>query len=209
MYHIMTFQTNYPTAPRQDEGFRIFVRSAYPAMYNFAVDNYNYVCAIHKLNMRGGHLLLFRSVITIVWIVSLLFAFLSLFKSIFMVVTVICSLFYIALSIYNIYVFFRNRDLLNATRLLAAKVPALNGADHEWISIPLKAGPTNSRLADINQSSFTRLQEEYLGGNQSEVTCMIYTKTYAETYPTFPKELLLHCFAFLFTTIFASIMAAL
>ncbi|CAF1220394.1 unnamed protein product [Adineta ricciae] len=205
----MTFQTNYPTAPRQDAGFRIFARSAYPAKYNFAVDNYNYVCSIHKLNMRGGHLFLFRSVVTIVWAISLLFAFLSLFKSIFMVVTVICSLFYIVFSIYNSYVFFRNRDLLNATRLLAAKVPALNGADHEWVSIPLKSGHINSRLADIDQSSFIRLQEEYLGGNQPEVPCMIYTKTYAETYPTFPKELLLHCFAFLLTTIFACIMAAL
>ena len=205
----MTFQTNYPTAPRQDAGFRSFARSAYPTKYNFAVDNYNYVCSIHKLSMRGGHLLLFRSVITIVWTISLLFAFLSLFKSILMVVTVICSLFYIVFSIYNSYVFFRNRDLLNATRLLAAKVPTLNGADHEWVSIPLKAGRMNSRLADIDQSSFTRLQEEYLGGNQPEVTCMIYTKTYAETYPTFPKELLVHCFAFLLTTIFACIMAAL
>ncbi|UJR13869.1 hypothetical protein I4U23_000877 [Adineta vaga] len=207
----MSFQANYPIPPvaSNGAGFRIFVRSAYSAKYNFAVANYNYVSSTHKLNMRGGHLLLFRSIVVIVWIITMIFAILSLIKSIFIIFTIIFSLFYIVLSIYNSYVFFRNRNLLNATRLLPIKIFTLNGFDFEWIKVPLNSATVTDRMKDIDSSSLDRLRQEFVGNDQKEIICMTYTKQYADTYSTYPKELLLHFVAFLFTIIFGSIMAAL
>jgi hypothetical protein len=204
----MTFQTKCPTPPR-DTGFRIFVRAAYPTKYNFAVANYNEVSSVRKLHMRGGRLLLFRSIVAIVWIISMIFAILAVLKAGFLIVTVICSLFYIALSIYNLYVFFQNRDILNTTRLLPVKVSELNGLDYEWINVPLHSLSPTGRLVDVNQSSLDRLRQEFIATNKSEISCMMYTKRYADIYPSFPKELLLHCLAFILAIVIGITMAVI
>ena len=88
----MTLETNYPT-PSKDGGFRIFVRAAYPTKYNFAVANYNEVSTIHKSSMRGRRLLLFRSIVAVVWIISMIFAILAVLQAGFIIITILCSLF--------------------------------------------------------------------------------------------------------------------
>jgi hypothetical protein len=189
-------QTKYAVPP-QDVGMRVFVRAAYPARYNFAVANYNAVSVTHKATMRGGRLLLFRSVVAVVWIISMVFAILVIFSKGLLAVTIICSILYIALSVYNAYVFFNNRNLLNATRLLRAKFAGPNGLDSEWVSVPVDSRSANERLAAVEQASLDNIRKEFTGADKSEIDCMVYTKRYADTYPSFPKELLIHIIAFL------------
>jgi len=205
----MISQAKYAVPPAETSGFRVFVRTAYPARYNFAVENYNTVSVKHKATMRGGRLLLFRSIVAVVWIISMVFALLSLLKSTFVIGTCLFSFLYIALSIYNLYVFFDNRDLLNSRRLLRAKIAGPNGLDYEWVSVPLDSRSANERLAAVDQLALDNLRKEYAGSSTSEIDCMVYTKRYADTYPTFPKELLLHLVAFFVAIIIGIIMAAL
>ena len=98
---------------------------------------------------------------------------------------------------------------MNATRLLPVKVPELNGADYEWIKVPLHSLGVTGRLADVDQSSLDRLRQEFMGNKQSEIACMIYTKRYADIYPSFPKEVILHIIAFILAVIVGTIMALL
>jgi hypothetical protein len=205
----MISQAKYAVPPTETSGFRVFVRTAYPARYNFAVENYNSVSVKHKATMRGGRLLLFRSIVAVVWIISMVFALLALLKSAFVIGTCLFSFLYIALSIYNLYVFFDNRDLLNSRRLLRAKIAGPNGLDYEWVSVPLDSRSANERLAAVDQLALDNVRKEYAGSSTSEIDCMVYTKRYADTYPTFPKELLLHLVAFFVAIIIGIILASL
>jgi hypothetical protein len=205
----MISQAKYAVPPTETSGFRVFVRTAYPARYNFAVENYNSVSVKHKATMRGGRVLFFRSIVAVVWIISMVFALLALLKSAFVIGTCLFSFLYIALSIYNLYVFFDNRDLLNSRRLLRAKIAGPNGLDYEWVSVPLDSRSANERLAAVDQLALDNVRKEYAGSSTSEIDCMVYTKRYADTYPTFPKELLLHLVAFFVAIIIGIILASL
>lgn len=204
----MSTKAKHPVAPAESSGLRVFVRTAYPARYNFAVENYNAVSVHHKTTMRGGRLLLFRSVVAVAWIIAIVFAFLALIMASMVVPTVIISVLYIALSVYNAYVFFHNRTLLNASRLLKAKVAGPNGLDYEWVSLPLDSRSANERLAAVEQSALDNVRREFVGSNQSDILCLVYTKRYAETYPTFPKELFVHLAAFVLAIVLGVILAA-
>ncbi|CAF0787248.1 unnamed protein product [Rotaria sp. Silwood1] len=190
-------QTKYAVPPVEATGFSIFVRTSYAARYNFAVANYNSVSTAHKLSMFGNRLLLFRSVVAVIWIVSMAFAVLTLIKAGLIGVTIVLSLIYIIISIYNIYVFFTNGNLLYSTRLLRAKVSGPGGHDYEWVSVPLDSRSANERLASVEQSALDNVRREFGGNNTAEIDCMVYTKRYADMYPAFPKELILHLIAFL------------
>ncbi len=205
----MISQAKYAVPPTETRGFRVFVRTAYPARYNFAVANYNTVSVTHKSTMRGGRLLLFRSVVAVVWIIAMVFAILALIQSTFIIGTCLFSLLYIILSIYNLYVFFSNGDLLNSRRLLRAKIAGPNGLDYEWVSVPLDSRSANERLAAVDQLALDNVRKEYVESSTSEIDCMVYTKRYADTYPTFPKELLLHLVAFFVAIIIGIILASL
>ena len=104
----MSLQRKYLVPPPKETGFRVFVLVAYPTRYNFAVANYNNVSIKHKSTMFGGRLLLFRSIVAVVWIISVVFALLSFIEKEFVVGTVILGLIYIVISIYNLYVFCKN-----------------------------------------------------------------------------------------------------
>jgi hypothetical protein len=69
------------------------------------VANYHAVSNVYKLHMRDGRLLLFRSVVTVVRIISMIFEMLKTLQTAFIMITLICSLFYMALSIYNLYIY--------------------------------------------------------------------------------------------------------
>ncbi|CAF0762074.1 unnamed protein product [Adineta ricciae] len=190
-------QEKYAVPPPDVKGFRVFVKTAYPPRYNFAVENYNAVSVNHKTTMRGGRLLLFRSVVAVVWIVAIVFAFLTFVSAALVTFNVLLSALYIGLSLYNGYVYFNNRDLLNASRLLPAKTAGPNGLDYEWVFVPLDSRSANERLSAVDQAAIDRVRKEFVGSNQSEMMCMVYTARYANNYPTFPKELLIHLAAFL------------
>jgi hypothetical protein len=158
------------------------------------VANYNAVSTTKKLEMRDAFVLLYRSVVAVVWIIAVVFAVLSRFSYIFFFGTLILSVFYIGLSIYNAYVVVENRNLLNATRLLRAKVAGPNGLDHEWVSVPVNSASANERLAAVEQSALDNVRKEF--ADKNEIECLVYTKRYADTYPVFPKELLIHLIGF-------------
>ncbi|UJR33334.1 hypothetical protein I4U23_020783 [Adineta vaga] len=202
-------QTKYAEPPVEVKGLQVFVRTAYPARYNFAVKNYNAVSVNQKATMRGGRLLLFRSIVAVVWIIAMVFAFLALIKAVFVIGTIILSLLYLALTLYNVYIYLSNRSLLNATRLLPAKVAGPNGRYYEWVSVPNDARSANERLSAVDQSAIDSVRKEYVGSNQSETMCMVYTPRYADIYTTFPKELLIHLVAFLLAITIGIITASL
>ena len=199
--------SKYAVAPPLEVGFQLFVRAAYPPRYNFAVENYNAVSTAHKTTMRGGRLLLFRSVVAVSWIVAMVFAVLAALRSTFVAPTIIISLLYIALSFYNIYVYMQNRSLLNATRLLRAKVAGPTGADFEWVSVPLDSRNANERLSVVDQSALDNVRREFAGNKQTELDCLVYTRRYADSYTAFPKEALLHVAAFLVAIIVGSTLS--
>jgi len=202
----MISQTKYAVTPAETSGFRVFVRTAYPARYNFAVANYNTVSVTHKSTMRGGRLLLFRSIVAVVWIIAMVFAILALIQSTFVIGTCLVSFLYIVLSIYNLYVFFSNGDLLNSRRLLRAKIAGPNGLDYEWVSVPLDSRSANERLAAVDQLALDNVRKEYAGSSTSEIDCMVYTKRYADRYPAFPKELFIHLFGFIGSIVVAIVV---
>ncbi len=190
----MSSQTKHAVPPTDTSGFSIFIRASYTSRYNFAVANYNAVSTTKKLEMRDAFVLLYRSVVAVVWIIAVVFAVLSRFSYIFFFGTLILSVFYIGLSIYNAYVVVENRNLLNATRLLRAKVAGPNGLDHEWVSVPVNSASANERLAAVEQSALDNVRKEF--ADKNEIECLVYTKRYADTYPVFPKELLIHLIGF-------------
>jgi len=193
----MPSQAKYAVPPSDTSGFRIFVRASYSAKYNFAVANYNAVSKKRKLVMRDAFVLLYRSVVAVAWIISIGCAVLGRFYYPFLGGTLVLSILYILLSLYNAYVFFDNRDLLNATRLLRAKVAGPNGLDYEWVSVPLDSRSANERLAAVEQSAIDNVRKEFAGNNENEIDCMVYTKRYADRYPGLPIELFIHLFGFL------------
>ena len=199
--------SKYAVAPPQEVGFQLFVRAAYPPRYNFAVENYNAVSAARKTTMRGGRLLLFRAVVVVSWIVAAVFAVLAALRNAFVAVTILVGVLYVGLSFYNIYVFFQNRSLLNATRLLRAKVAGPSGADYEWVSLPLDSRSANERVAVVEQSAIDNVRREFADGKQAEIDCLVYTRRYADTFPSFPKEAVLHAAAFLLVIIIGIILA--
>jgi hypothetical protein len=202
----MSSQEKNVVPPAVGSGFRIFIRSSYTARYNFAVANYNAVCKTPKALMRDAYVLLYRSVVAVVWIVSMAFALLGILSFIFFIGTLILSLLYIALSLYNAYVFLANRDLLNATRLLRAKVAGPNGLDCEWVAVPIDSRSANERLAAVEQSALDNVRKEFAGNPESEINCLVYTKRYADIYPAFPKELLIHLIGFVIALVLGIII---
>lgn len=205
----MPASKKYAQPPPEPTGFQIFIRVAYATRYNFAVANYNAVATNQKKSMFGDLFLLYRSVVAVVWIVAMAFAALALFKAEFVTGAVIPSVIYLAISIYNLYVYIDNRSLLHATRLLRAKVAGPSGLDCEWVSVPLDSRSANERLAAVEQAAIDRVRQEYAGSNVGEVECMVYTSRYADQYPSFPKEALLHILAFLVAIAFGGTMAAI
>lgn len=196
----MPSQNKNPVPPSTSPGFRIFARTAYAANYNFAVANYNNVSVAHKASMFGDRFLLFRSVVAVSWIIATAVGCLAIFNWWFVLINLLFSVPYMAIALYNIRVFIKNRSLLNATRLLRAKVAGPSGTDFEWVPVPLDSRSANERLAAVEQSALDNVRREYSGSGQGEIECMVYTKRYADTYPSFPKELLLHFIAFLLST---------
>lgn len=193
----MSASTEHPNAPSDASGFNIFIRASYTTKYNFAVANYNAVSTTKKSVMRDFFVLLYRSVVAVVWIVAMAFAILTLFSDLFYGGTVVLSVIYIVLSIYNAYVTFQNRDLLNATRLLRAKVAGPSGLDCEWVSVPLDSASANERLSAVDQTALDNVRREFAGQGLREIECLVYTSRYAKIYPTFPLELLAHLLAFI------------
>jgi hypothetical protein len=189
-------KAKHAVAPSDTSGFRIFVRSSYTARYNFAVSNYNDVSKTRKGFMRDAFVLLYRSVVAGVWIVSMTFAVLSMFGYLFFFGTLILSILYIALTLYNAYIYFDNRDLLNSSRLLRAKVAGPDGLDYEWVFVPLNSRSANERLAAVDQLALDNIRKEFAQSNENEIECMVYTTRYADRYPALPKELLIHLFGF-------------
>lgn len=193
----MPSSKKYAVAPPEEQGFRIFVRHAYPVRYNFAVDNYNAVSARHKRRMFGGFVILYRSVTAACWITAMVFGVLALLYGKLVIADVIISAIYLAISIYNFYVYMDNRSLVIGTRLLRAKAAGPSGLNHEWVSVPLDSRSANERLANVDQMALDSVRREFAGQGQGEIDCLVYTQRYADTYASFPKEVLLHMLAFL------------
>ena len=197
----MSVSTKHPNPPSDASGFNIFIRASYTTKYNFAVGNYNAVSTTKKLVMRDFYVLLYRSVVAVVWIVAMVFAVLTIFSDAFFAITMVLSTIYIAISIYNAYVVYKNRNLLNATRLLRAKVAGPSGMDCEWVSVPLDSASANERLATVEQTALDDVRRDYSGQGVREVDCLVYTNRYTKIYPIFPRELLVHFLGFVVAVI--------
>jgi len=202
----MPSRVKHAVPPPDTSGFRIFVRSSYTAKYNFAVANYNDVSKRRKAVMRDFFIFLYRSVVAVFWGISIAFAILCIFNFSFLFGTLVLSGLYIALSLYNLYIYFDNRDLLNSLRLLPAKYAGPDGLDYEWVFLPLNSSSANERLAAVDQSALDNIRKEYAQSSENEIECMVYTKRYADRYPAFPKELLIHLFAFIGSIVLAIVV---
>lgn len=193
----MPASQKHAVAPAEEQGFRLFVSYAYPNRYNFAVDNYNEASNRQKRRMFGGFLVLYRSVVSVLWIISSTLGVLALISGKFVIGTVLISVLYLGISFYNLYVFIDNRSLVNGTRLLLAKTAGPTGADHEWVSVPLDSRSASERLSAVDQTVLDSVRREYAGQGQQAIDCLVYTRRYADSYPSFPKEILLHIIVFL------------
>lgn len=192
----MPASKKHPTPPSETTGFKIFILASYITKYNFAVANYNAVSTTEKKVMRD-FFLLYRSIVTVVWLVAMGCSVLTIFSNSLFGGTILLSIIYIALSMYNSYVYIYNRDLLNATRLLQAKVAGPEGLSCEWVSVPIDSSSANERLSAVEQTAIDKVRKEFSGQGVREVDCLVYTSRYAKLYPGLPKELAIHITGFL------------
>ncbi|CAF1412655.1 unnamed protein product, partial [Adineta ricciae] len=128
-----------------------FIRNTYPAHYNHVVRNMNSINyqtnTKAKHSMRGGHFLLYRYIISLAIILCLVFGVISIYVKGCASVPFILTVVYIAISIYNIVIYIKNRPLLNP--LLAIQVPRdiLPEFMNEFYTVPINATVLTGAIA--------------------------------------------------------------
>ena len=195
----------------RDDTIKIIVRRTYPAMYNHVVRNMNYINyrtqTQNKSSMRGGHFFLYRYVILLALILCFAFGIASIYVKPCATVPFVLTVLYIALSIYNIVIFIRNRPLLHP--LLTFKVPdgKLNGLINRFFIVPINARILTGVIAAFVDPAvlFAALRRDNVA--VTEIKVMLYDSTYlART--RFPKEIIVHLFLFIVMFILAIIFVS-
>ncbi|CAF1362712.1 unnamed protein product [Adineta steineri] len=182
----------------RETGITVTVRNNYAGRYNFAVNNYNCLASLDKKKMRGGHFLLHRYIVILLWLVSMACAGASAVLKPLIAVPIVISVLYIALSIYNIVVFKRNGSLFHPKLMIHNN--RLAGSINEWYTVPIHTRiQDTAALAAVggdNSAAMNVLREEYT--NVDEIQIMIYTERYIRLHTYFPRRsIVIHIIGFI------------
>ncbi|CAF1093498.1 unnamed protein product [Didymodactylos carnosus] len=180
-------------------GITAWVRKTYLAKYNFCAKNRNhFLCDEGKKKMmRGGHLLLYRPVILVLAIASIVSCILSRNTKGYVAVTIIISLIYLLLSIYNLYIGGKNGSLLDSIHMLRVRSRDLPGSINEFFKIPIHGRIQDQRLVGIvNEHNTIIAQLQAESTHSSEIDIMVYEKAY-ELYLNYKMECIFHLILFL------------
>ncbi|CAF3929186.1 unnamed protein product [Rotaria sp. Silwood1] len=198
--------TNVQTVagPSRDTGISVQIRNTYPARYNFAVKQYRANADANnpkKKEMRGGHFLLYRSVIVLAWLIALgAGGISSILKPLiensskwkpFLALNIFICLFYIIISIYNIVIFKRNGSLFNRRMIHDNSISKIN----MYVTIPIHTFVTQTQaLASEQEDVVAGLQN--VQNQVNEIQVMYYKEYYVRTYTYFPRSIIKHIIFF-------------
>jgi hypothetical protein len=194
----------------RETGIHVTIRNNYAARYNFAVGNYNSLpLEDEKKTMRGGHFLVYRYIVVIFWLISMIFAGVSSAVKPLVTVPIIISLVYIALSIYNIVIFKKNGYLLH--RKLMIHNNRL-GSNNEWYTVPIHTHIQNTAaLAAVggdDSAAMAALRETYT--NVEEIKIMVYTGRYITLFTYFPtRSIVLHIAMFTISLLLGIVLVSI
>ncbi|CAF3371217.1 unnamed protein product [Rotaria socialis] len=190
-------------------GVIAFIRRTYPASYNHVVRNMHSIDAQmntkKKRSMRGGHLLLYRYTLILAIVLCFSFGIASIFAKPCAVVPFVLSVLYIALSIYNIVIFFLNRPLINIllTRQVHRGVIA-GGFINEFYTVPVNATVQTGAIAAFIDPAVIAAAVKRENIQLTEIKVMLYDDRYLRR-SKFPKEIILHLIVFIILFILAII----
>ena len=195
----------------RDTTVRVFIRRTYPALYNHVVRNMNSLTdptdTQKKWSMRGGHFFLYRYIIFFAIILCFSFGIASIFVKACSAVPFVLTVLYIALSIFNIVVYFRNKPVLR--QLVTAEVPSneLNGFINRFFTVPINAQiQTGVAAAFFDPARILAIfQERNIAVTELEV--MLYDHHYLAR-SKFPKEIIVHLIIFLILFILAIVFVS-
>jgi len=190
--------------PALDTGIKVQIRNTYPARYNFAVKQYHSNADANepkKKEMRGGHFLLYRSVMILAWLIALgAGGISSILKPLienssrwkpFLTLNIVICLIYIIISIYNIVIFRRNGSLFNRRMILNNSITKSN----MYVTIPIHTFITQTRaLASEQEDVAAGLQN--VENQVNEIEVMYYKEYYVRTYTYFPRSIIKHIIFF-------------
>ncbi|CAF3785008.1 unnamed protein product [Rotaria socialis] len=189
-------------------GITVTVPKNYAGRYNFAVDNYNSLPVAEKKKMRGGRFLLRRYILIAFWLLSMIFGGISAVLKPLVVVPIVVSLLYMAISIYNIVIFKKNSSVLHPTLMLHNN--DLRG-NNEWYTVPIHTRiEDRAALAAVggdDSAAMSAIREQYT--NMKEIKIMVYTERYIRLFTYFPTNtIILHIFVFVVSFMFGVVLAA-
>ncbi|CAF1412007.1 unnamed protein product [Adineta steineri] len=189
-------------------GVKVNVRRNYAARYNFAAANYNaLLTSDKKKKMRGGHFLLHRYIIILLWLISIICGGVSAVLKPLVAIPIVISLLYIVLTIYNIVIFKKNRSVLHSKLMIHNNALAGN---NEWYTVPIHTRiQDRAALAAVggdDSIDIAAIREEYT--NMQEVKVMVYQEQYIRLYTYFPtKSIIIHIVAFVIAFVFGITLA--
>ncbi|CAF1173524.1 unnamed protein product [Adineta ricciae] len=177
-----------------------FIRNTYPAHYNHVVRNMNSINyqtnTKAKHSMRGGHFLLYRYIISLAIILCLVFGVISIYVKGCASVPFILTVVYIAISIYNIVIYIKNRPLLNP--LLAIQVPRdiLPEFMNEFYTVPINATVLTGAIAAFVNPAVIAAAVRKDNVQLCEIQIMLYDDLYLR-HCRFPWEITVHLLIFI------------
>lgn len=146
--------------------------------------------------MRGGHFFLYRYVTSASMLLSQCFGITSIFIKPFCAIPFIITIIYIALSITNIVIYFKNIPLIKPVVTMQVEDGTLGGSMNRFIIVPVNAEVTTGIVTNsFDQSTIAATLESH-NIQIAEVHAMQYEKEYLDECG-FPKEILVHLKSFI------------
>jgi hypothetical protein len=192
-------ETTMELGTPRDKTILTFIRSTYPARYNHVVRNMNYIKqqsnVKDKSSMRGGHFFLYRYVILLAILICFAFGIASIYVKPCAIVSFMLSILYIALSIYNIVIYMKNRPLLHPIFTKPVPRGQLGAWINKFYAVPLNATVlTGVAAAFIDPAVIiAAVQRENI--QLTEITIMLYDDRYLSR-SKFPIEIIIHTIIF-------------
>jgi hypothetical protein len=200
----VTRETTMELGQPRDTTILVFIRSTYPARYNHVVRNMNYIKTNtkDKSSMRGGHFLLYRYIILLAILLCFGFGIASIYVKPCATVPFVLSILYIALSIFNVVIFIKNRPLIHP--LLTKQVPRgqLDGMINRFYAVPVNATVLTGVVAAFINPAVIAAMVQRENIQLTEIKIMLYDDRYL-SYSKLPKEIIVHLLTFIILFILA------
>lgn len=178
----------------QETGRWTFIRNTYPARYNHVVKNMNRLNGQlnipKRMNMRGGHFLLYRFIILIAIVLTVIFGIVSVYVKAASIVSFTIVTIYLLVSICNVVIFFKNRPLLNPDLTVAVPQSNLGKMQNTFYSVPINATVTTGAVAAYFDTAVINAMVQKYNVQLTEVTLMVYGAQYLRN--TRPFEIIVH-----------------